>query len=130
MDAAREFEVQELGGEPSPDGVARWWVYILELEDGRYYVGAASGLRVRMSQHSACSSTFLTVDYRPICLVWAFRIEEELARSMECAITDQYLEEVSPHRVRGGGYVHAWDQVEHVRWLKPRPSWNWDPPRN
>lgn len=116
VDAAREFE------DANPD--VNSWVYILELETGRHYVGETTDLRGRMSDHSHCRVELTDYFYRPIRLVWAFRFDdEELRRSMECAITDQYIEELGPHGVRGGHRCYGWAEKVHVTWAKPRESW-------
>ena len=89
VDTAREFE-------DSTPGV-RSWVYILELETGRYYVGETTDLRGRMLDHSRFKVDLTDYFYGPIRLVWAFRFDEEkLRRRMECVITDQYLEQIGP----------------------------------
>jgi predicted GIY-YIG superfamily endonuclease len=122
------FLIDEAGEFQDANPGVHSWVYIIELETGRHYVGETDRpLPERMKEHSAGTATenFLTLVYRPERLVWAFPSfeDQKLRRCMERVIADQYLEELGPHGVRGGKYCSRWDQVLLPTWPKPRPSW-------
>jgi putative endonuclease len=58
------------------------WVYILECNDGSYYVGSTTALEIRLRQHEEGLGAAYTRRRRPVRLVWSVefdRVDEAFA---------------------------------------------------
>jgi len=58
----------------------KYWVYVLENPQGRFYIGSTGNIDNRVAQHNAQekSGTKFTHKFGPWCLVWK---EQHLTRS-------------------------------------------------
>jgi len=76
-------------------------VYVLELEQGNYYVGITYSLNVRLAQHWSGSGAKWTRLHRPIRVVEVLYPATVLD---ENETTKKYMEQYGYDRVRGGVY--------------------------
>jgi predicted GIY-YIG superfamily endonuclease len=77
------------------------YVYVLELEDNRYYVGRTSNFIQRMNEHFTSNGSIYTKKYKPIKIKEIF---EEKTPFDERDKTLEYMEKYSWEKVRG----YAW----------------------
>ena len=86
-----------------------WWVpdfvvglvYVLECENGFYYIGYSDNLNFRYSQHTEGKGSVFTRKHKPIRLVEVFPGTKKL----EDEITEKYMKLYGCGKVRGGKYV-------------------------
>ena len=92
-------------------------MYILELEDGDFYVGQTNDLKVRLAEHAMGAGAGHTKGMKPR-LVWVnMATERESAKLMEARLqrAKERAKERNPERVR----KLAADFDELVRMIKP-----------
>jgi len=66
-----------------------WFVYVLKLKNGKYYVGSTNNLQRRLDQHHQ-GKNLATKHLRPIELLWYKKFAEvSEARKMEYYIKKQ-----------------------------------------
>ena len=77
-------------------------VYVLELEEGKYYIGITSNLNLRLYQHFNGGSCAFTRKYK------AIRIIEVVVGNadVENRKTKEYIDMYGYTNVSGGKYVH------------------------
>lgn len=76
-------------------------VYVLKLQNGKYYVGKTIDLASRLRQHFSGNGSAWTQLHPPVKLL---RVFENVAASREDEITMQYMAEFGWQNVRGGSY--------------------------
>lgn len=74
------------------------YVYVLELEDNRYYIGRTSNIVQRMQEHFGGNGSVYTSKFKPIKIV---EINEELTLEDERNKTLEYMELYDWKKVRG-----------------------------
>ena len=77
------------------------YVYVLELEDNRYYVGRTSNFIQRMNEHFTSNGSIYTKKYKPIKIK---EIIEEKTLFDEKDKTLEYMKKFGWEKVRG----YAW----------------------
>ncbi len=83
-------------------GTLKGTVYVLELEDGLYYIGWTRNLRKRLAKHFQGKAVNWTKLHRVVRLLETF---ENATLRMEDAVAERYLEKYGQEKVRGGQYV-------------------------
>ena len=81
-------------------------LYVLRLEDGKYYVGVTTKtVEQRMKEHASGRSAYWTHDHKPVSIYH----QEELgvmtypqAQELEQAAVQRYMKELGLNNVRGG----------------------------
>lgn len=76
-------------------------VYVLELKDGRYYVGRTSNLEKRLQTHKAGWGSAWTKRYPMVKLLKTYEEETPFYEDM---ITKKLMHEYGINNVRGGSY--------------------------
>jgi predicted GIY-YIG superfamily endonuclease len=77
-------------------------VYVLELEQGKYYVGISSNLNLRLYQHFNGGSCVFTRKYKAIRVVEILAGNEETENKK----TEEYIARYGYFNVSGGKYVY------------------------
>lgn len=77
-------------------------VYVLRLEDGKFYVGASQDFHQRLNNHSSA----WTEEFEPVEVVDVFPAKDDL-HELEREVTLMVMEEHGWENVRGAG----WTQV-------------------
>lgn len=77
-------------------------IYILRLEQGKYYVGKSEDVPHRYQQHLNGSGSAWTRKYKPLSLV---KTIENASPFDEDKITKEYMSKYGIENVRGGSYV-------------------------
>jgi len=102
-----------------------WWLYVLKLEQGKYYVGITSQTpEIRMQEHiNHVRAAYWTMKYRPIALLHSEdlgKITKEAAERIESIKTQDLMAELGINNVRGGHLREANDDyvLIHDRYMK------------
>lgn len=77
-------------------------IYVLQLEEGKYYVGKTGNLGMRIEQHRNGSGADFTRRYKYVDLIEQIETDEPF---MEDVITKRYMKRYGIDNVRGGTYV-------------------------
>lgn len=87
-----------------------FYLYVLELEDGCYYVGCTRWPDKRLANHMAGTGALWTQKHKPIRrieLVNTFITNKRTVQLMEDQLTIKYAEKYGADFVRGGGYCQT-----------------------
>lgn len=110
MDWTKELEKIERRTQP-------YWLYVLELEDGCWYVGITKDLKKRYGQHKSGKGAYWTKIHKPIRVVRKeetdYTIESD-AIMVESAVTIEYVKKYGAEFVIGGDftkYDKEWDNT-------------------
>ena len=76
------------------------YVYVWELEEGKYYVGYSENLSSRLEQHTTGDGAVWTKKYKPISILEIVRGNKDV----EKAKTLEYMKLKGFENVRGAGY--------------------------
>lgn len=76
-------------------------LYVLQLEDGKYYVGKTSNFPVRYKQHKDGLGSSWTSKYRPLRVSEVRTLKDEYD---ENNTTKDYMKKYGINNVRGGAY--------------------------
>jgi predicted GIY-YIG superfamily endonuclease len=92
-----------------------WWLYVLELEGGKYYVGITSQTpEIRMQEHiHHVRSAYWTMKYKPLQIIYRQdlgQISKEEAEKIESLKTQDLMNELGINNVRGGHLRNADDE--------------------
>ena len=82
--------------------IERCTVYVLELEDSKYYVGSTTNRKRRIKQHRSGRGSKWTREHRPIRVLKEYRrIPKEYLLGMESKVTAEMMLEYGINNVRG-----------------------------
>ena len=84
-------------------------VYVLELKDKCFYVGATFNLNVRMGQHFSGRGSQWTRIHAPLKLI---EVIYPMKKGLENQITLKYMREFGKEKVRGGNYCKTNDTTK------------------
>ena len=94
-----------------------WWLYVLKLEDNKWYVGISTNVDKRFHQHKkGFAGAAWTKKYKPIALHDKQDLgfcEIERAQLYEGRVTRRYMEEYGDNNVRGGDLTDVGDYTRH-----------------
>jgi predicted GIY-YIG superfamily endonuclease len=84
-----------------------WWLYVLKLEQGKYYVGITSKTpEERFSEHkNKYMAARWTKKYKPLEIFYKQDlgfVEKEKAELFEDRVTREYMQKYGKQNVRGG----------------------------
>jgi len=77
-------------------------IYVLELENKKWYIGITYNLNIRLAQHIGGSGAQWTKLHKPIRVAEVFY--EGCNRHMEDEVTKKYIMEWGKENVRGGSW--------------------------
>lgn len=104
-----------------------WTLYILKLEQGKWYVGITSKkLEIRFEQHARKRGAYWTMKYKPleIELVEDLGIvTKEHAEKYENKITRSLMKERGINNVRGGDLKHDEEYVQRFGYYRSKIAW-------
>lgn len=94
-------------------------IYVLRLEEGKYYVGKTSNMERRFQDHLSGNGSTWTRKYRPIEII---KVVEDASMFEEDKLTKEYMAEYGIDNVRGGSYVTLELSTDQKEFLK-REIW-------
>src|SRR5665647_3303932 len=77
-------------------------IYILKLEDSKYYVGRTTNIDIRMTNHFANDGSYWTQKYKPIKIKMVY---ENCSKYDEDKYTLLMMEKYGISNVRGGSFT-------------------------
>ena len=94
------------------------WVYVLECEEGAWYVGITNNLQRRFQQHHTHNrGSVYTSIYKPIRVKWAKQVPtKERALELEEWITRRLQQKAL--KVGGGSLTNPWFNGRGRKWLQ------------
>ncbi len=106
----------------------KWWLYILKLEDNKWYVGITSKTpEKRFAQHkSGFLAAAWTKRYRPISIHYKKDLGVctiEQAQLYEGRVTRKYMEEYGDNNVRGGDLTDDTEYIRRFGWFYTKDGW-------
>ena len=96
----RSLDTTILGSSLFPFGIQ--YVYVWELEEGKYYVGWSENLSRRLDEHTLEEGSVWTKQYKPIGIVEIVRGDKQV----EKAKTLEYIKKKGFANVRGSTWCH------------------------
>jgi len=102
------------------------YLYVLELEEGRFYVGLTENLDRRLEDHKSGIGADWTRQYRPLRRIHGVNTgtqDECKAKAMEDEATIALMSEHGIDRVRGGHFCQS-DQAQVELALRAKGAWD------
>ncbi len=78
------------------------FIYALQLEEGKYYIGKTSNPQIRLDSHFKSNGSEWTKKYKPINVL---EVKPNCDDYDEDKITRQYMDKYGINNVRGGSFV-------------------------
>ena len=105
-----------------------WWLYILELEQGKFYVGITSTHpNTRFEEHKlGRRAAYWTMKFKPIRIESyedLGHVSKEHAETYENKITRQLMKERGLNNVRGGDLRDLEEYVQRFGYFRNKDSW-------
>lgn len=94
-----------------------WHIYVLELENGCFYIGITYDVNRRFSEHIQGLGANFTRNNKPLKIHETYSLEttdKKLAYKMECKKTIEYAFLHGPDKVKGGKYFNH-RKLDHIR---------------
>lgn len=107
----------------------QWWLYILVLEKGKWYVGITSQLpEARFREHRLGKrAAYWTMKHKPISIELIEDlgiVSKEHAESYENNITRKLMEERGLNNVRGGDLTSVENYTKRFGWIWKKYDWD------
>jgi len=107
---------------------SRWQLYILKLEQGKWYVGITSrSVEKRFREHQrGFAGANWTKKYKPLKIHDTKDLglcDIERAQLYEGRVTRKYMEQYGDNNVRGGDLTDMDDYVRRFVWIFTRKDW-------
>lgn len=107
--------------------MTHWTLYVLKLEQGKYYVGITKQTpEKRFQEHLGGRRTYWTEKYPPIKIIQTVNLgelDEESAKLYEKRVTRKYMKEKGINNVRGGDLKDVDDIVTVMGYFFPKYYW-------
>ena len=102
-----------------------WLLYVLRLEDGKFYVGITSKTpEVRMREHqNGVRAAYWTVKHKPIEIIYTEdlgQIEKSKAEKRENKMTRALMKQRGMNNVRGGDLTGTEEYIRRFGWYLDR----------
>jgi predicted GIY-YIG superfamily endonuclease len=97
----RSLDTTTLGSSLFPFGIQ--YVYVWELEEGKYYVGWSENLSRRLDEHTTDEGAVWTKRYKPVGIVEIIRGDKHVEKSK----TLEYIKKKGFANVRGSIWCHV-----------------------
>eukprot|EP00527_Entomoneis_sp_CCMP2396_P006038 CAMPEP_0198143048 /NCGR_PEP_ID=MMETSP1443-20131203/5669_1 /TAXON_ID=186043 /ORGANISM="Entomoneis sp., Strain CCMP2396" /LENGTH=342 /DNA_ID=CAMNT_0043806185 /DNA_START=248 /DNA_END=1276 /DNA_ORIENTATION=- len=89
--------------------IEKYTIYVLQCEEGKYYVGSTSYFQKRMKQHSSAKGgSVWTKRYKPVRVLKEYkRVPAAYHLGLEAQVTAQYMLEHGVNNVRGAMFAQV-----------------------
>ncbi|MBC7764140.1 GIY-YIG nuclease family protein [Microbacteriaceae bacterium] len=103
---------------------SNWWLYVLKLEDSKWYVGITSKTpEIRMSEHiNGIRAAYWTAKHRPVEIVHREdlgSIEKSKAEKRENKMTRALMKQRGINNVRGGDLRSTEKYIQRFGYIWP-----------
>lgn len=111
-----------------PDRVNHWHLYILKLQDGKYYVGITSKTpQIRMNEHrNGIRTAYWTAQHKPLELIYAEdlgNMARRQAEKRENKMVRACMKERGINNVRGGDLTSTEDYIIRFGYFFLKEDW-------
>ncbi|QQS69903.1 GIY-YIG nuclease family protein [Candidatus Saccharibacteria bacterium] len=110
-----------------PASTKRWTLYVLLLEEGKYYVGITSQTpEKRFQEHLHARKSYWTEKYPPIKIIQTVDLgglDREAALAYENRVVRKYITEKGINNVRGGDITTPNVLVARFNRIFPKDDW-------
>ncbi len=111
-----------------PDKISHWHLYILKLQDGKYYVGITSKTpEIRMREHlSGVRSAYWTAKDKPIEIIYTENlgsITRREAEKRENIMVRAYMKKCGINNVRGGNLTSTDEYIARFGYIFQKDDW-------
>ena len=96
------------------------YIYILQLEKGKYYIGKTSNTQFRIESHFNFNGSAWTIKYKPIKLI---KLIPNCDDYDEDKYTRIYMDKYGIQNVRGGSYVKIELDTTTITHLQQMSNW-------
>ena len=105
-----------------------WWLYVLRLEDGKFYVGITSKTpEIRMQEHlSGVRVAYWTAKHRPIEIIHTEDlgiIEKSKAEKRENKMVRALMKQRGLNNVRGGDLTSVEEYTKRFGYVWDKDGW-------
>lgn len=105
-----------------------WWLYVLRLEGGKFYVGITSKTpEIRMQEHLAGKRVaYWTAKHKPVEIIHREdlgRIDKSKAEKRENKITRALMKQRGINNVRGGDLTSTDDYIKRFGYIWDKDGW-------
>lgn len=106
-----------------------WWLYVLKLEEGKYYVGITSKTpERRFRQHmNGTMGARWTRHYKPIKIYDSKQLGSvsiDKAQEYEGKVTREYMKKYGDNNVRGGDLTEDEDYIRRFGRIFTKDNWD------
>jgi len=91
-----------------PDTAQERYLYVLECDGGRYYIGQTTNIKTRFKKHSIGKGSWFTREYKPVKIVHERHIglaTQSAAAKLEDELTIEWMKKHGIDKVRGGALI-------------------------
>lgn len=105
----------------------QWTLYVLKLEQGKYYVGITTQTpEARFWEHLHGRKAYWTAKYKPLGIIQKVPLgglDEEASKQYENRVTRKYMKEKGINNVRGGDITTTNDLIARFGYYFDRDGW-------
>lgn len=106
-----------------------WWLYVLRLEDSKYYVGITSKTpEVRMKEHQdGVRAAYWTAKHKPTEIIYREDLgiaTQTQAEKRENKIVRAYMKKCGVNSVRGGDLTNTSEYVVRFGYIFDKEVWS------
>lgn len=101
--------------------ITKYYIYVLQLVDDRYYVGRTGNILKRIEEHFTGCGSLYTMTYKPIKVI---EVTEELKNEDERNKTLEIMSKYGWEKVRGAGWCSLEIKKPKERYYKKKRSEN------
>jgi len=91
------------------------YIYVLKLENNKYYIGKTDNPKIRLSDHFNCNGSEWTKKYKPLEII---EIIPDCDKYDEDKYTKIYMDKYGIDNVRGGSYVKLELDTDTIKFLQ------------
>ena len=128
MRRKKKHEKIQLPISGDPDKISHWHLYILKLQDGKYYVGITSKTpEIRMREHlNGVRTAYWTAKHKPLKIIYTEdlgNITRRQAEKRENKMVRACMKERGINDVRGGDLTSTEEYVVRFGYIFDKEGW-------
>lgn len=105
-----------------------WWLYVLRLQDGKFYVGITSKTpEIRMQEHlNGVRAAYWTAKHKPLEIIHSEDlgvVEKSKAEKRENKMVRALMKQRGLNNVRGGDLTSVEEYIKRFGYIWDRDGW-------